>query len=186
MIKNKFSQLEDLSRRNQWLENFSNDFAYGHMKDGNIYQKDTDNEPRAGSTLETTAGDYIKFLTAVLNEKLLTKASYNEIFSPQVRLNSLRHFGPLSSKTTDENDDINLSCGLGWLYLETPYGRGVSKGGHGDGFQHYSILFPDTGKGILIMSNSDNTESVYKELLAYILADTYTPWQWANYIPYNY
>ena len=180
-----FKPLQMENSSYQWQDHFNNDFAYGHMKDGSLYQKDTDNEPRAGSTLETTASDYIKFLTAILNRQLLKKASYDEIFSSQVRLNSQRHFGPLSMKTTDEHDDINLSCGLGWLYLETPYGYGVSKGGHGDGFQHYSILFPEAGKGILIMSNSDNTESIYKELLAYIIADTYTPWQWANYIPYN-
>lgn len=59
------------------------------------------------------------------------------------------------------------------------------KEGHGDGFQHYSILFPDAGKGILLMTNSDNGESIFKELLDNSIADTFTPWRWQNYIPYN-
>ncbi len=180
-----FEPLQMNNSSYRWQTDFDYDFAYGHMKDGKTYEKDTDNEPRGGSTLETTASDYIKFLTAVLEQDLLSKASYDEIFSPQVRIKSLRHFGPLSTKTTDAYNDINLSCGLGWLYLETPYGHGVSKGGHGNGFQHYSILFPDSGKGILIMTNSDNSEGIYKELLEYILADTYTPWEWSNFIPYD-
>ena len=50
---------------------------------------------------------------------------------------------------------------------------------------NYSILFPESGKGMLIMTNSDNGESIYKELLEIALADVYTPWEWANYIPYN-
>ena len=35
------------------------------------------------------------------------------------------------------------------------------------------------------MTNSDNGESTFKELLATLIADTFTPWQWENYIPYS-
>ncbi len=168
----------------EWQPQFEKDFAYGHMKNGDIYDKDTDNEPRGASTLETTSSDYIKFLTACLNQEILTKASYNEIFHPQIRIHSLTHFGPGADQVTTKYDYINLSCGLGWLTIDTPFGIGVSKAGHGNGFQHYSILFPESGKGILIMTNSDNGESIYKELLEYAIADTYTPWEWANFLPY--
>ncbi len=83
------------------------------------------------------------------------------------------------------NDDINLSYGLGWGLFNTPYGIGAFKEGHGDGFQHHSIIFPGTGKGILIMSNSDNANSIFKYLLEKTIGDIYTPWFWENYIPYD-
>jgi D-alanyl-D-alanine-carboxypeptidase/D-alanyl-D-alanine-endopeptidase len=35
------------------------------------------------------------------------------------------------------------------------------------------------------MSNSDNAESIIKELLEITIGDTFTPWYWENYIPYN-
>src|SRR5690606_9107737 len=54
-----------------------------------------------------------------------------------------------------------------------------------DGFQHYSILFPEAGTGILIMTNSDNGESIFEELLAFTLADTFSPTRWNNYTPYQ-
>ncbi len=180
-----FQPLKMKNSSYQWLPKFEKDFAYGHMKNGETYAKDTDNEPRSGSTLETTASDYIKFLTAVLNQEILTKASYDEMFSPQIRIKSLTHFGPNAAKSTNKYDNINLSSGLGWHYLETPFGRGVSRAGHGNGFQHYSILFPYSGKGILIMTNSDNGESIYKELLEYTIADKYTPWEWSNFLPHK-
>ena len=41
------------------------------------------------------------------------------------------------------------------------------------------------GLGVLIMSNSANGESVFKELLELTIADTFTPWQWENYVPYS-
>lgn len=169
----------------QWLPQFESDFALGHRKDGRPYSKDTDNEPRAGSTLETTFRDYSTFLTAVLNRQLISEASYQEIFSPQIRIHSQRNFGPGAQLTTTKYDPIKLSYGLGWVYFDTPHGKAVSKGGHGDGFQHYSILFPESNTGILIMTNSDNGEGIYKELLEYAIGDTYTPWEWSNYIPYQ-
>lgn len=169
----------------QWQPRFEKDFAHGHNTKGEPYGKDIDNEPRSASTMETTASDYTKFLTAVLNGQILSKTSYDEMFSPQIRIKTLAHFGPNAKTTTNKYDTINLSCGLTWLYFDTPYGKAVTKSGHGDGFQHYSILFPETGKGILIMTNSDNGESIYKELLEVALADSYTPWEWSNYIPYD-
>ncbi len=180
-----FEPLQMNNSSYQWIPRFEKDFAYGHMTDGKKYGKDIDNEPRSGSTLETTASDYIKFLTAILNQELLSKTSYDEIFSPQIRIHSLKHFGPDAATTTTKYDAINLSCGLGWVYFETPYGKAVSKGGHGDGFQHYSVLFPELGKGMLIMTNSDNGERIYKELLESAIADKYTPSEWSNYIPYD-
>jgi len=180
-----FEPLKMKNSSYEWQKKFEKDFAYGHKKNGETYDKDIDNEPRAGSTLETTVSDYIKFLTAVLNQKLISRASYDEIFSPQIRIHSLTNFGPGSKSTTNKYDNINLSYGLGWVYLKTPYGNAVSKGGHGDGFQHYSILFPEAELGILIMTNSDNGESIYKELLEFAIANIYTPWEWGNYIPFD-
>ena len=168
-----------------WQASFEDNFAFGHAASGKTYKKDTDNEPRGASTLETTAADYALFLEAVLQQKILSRASWRELFSPQIRIRSERQFGPLSTKQTTKNDKIELSYGLGWGLLKTPYGTGAFKEGHGEGFQHYSIVFPDVGKGVMLMTNSDNGEGIFKELLELTMADTYTPWEWENYIPYN-
>jgi len=52
-------------------------------------------------------------------------------------------------------------------------------------FEHYSIVFPDRGIGVLILSNSANGESIFKELLELTIADTSTPWEWQDYVPYS-
>lgn len=169
----------------RWYERFEKDFAYGHSALGELYHKDTDNEPRGPSTLETSAMDYTKFLEAVLQGKLISKASWAALFTPQIRIRSTRQFGPLSNEETTRYDRIQLSYGLGWGLFKTPYGFGAFKEGHGDGFQHYSAVFPKVGKGIMIMTNSDNGEGIFKELLEVALGDTYTPWEWENYIPYD-
>ena len=168
-----------------WQPQYENDYVVGHNTKGELYEKDKDNEARAASTLETTLDDYTTFLTAVLQNKLLKPATTRQMFSPQIRLRSIQQFGPLRFRDSTLNDAINLSYGLGWVLLQSPYGTGAFKEGHGDGFQHYTILFPEKGTGILIMSNSDNAESIFKELLEVAIGDTYTPWYWENYIPYN-
>lgn len=181
-----FIPLEMYNSSFQWQSHYEADFAYGHNKKGKLYQKDKDNEPRGSSTLETSASDYATFLEAVLNKKLLSKQSWNEILAPQIRINSKRQFGPLSNQTTDEYDDIQLSYGLGFGLIKTPYGWTAFKEGHGNGFQHYFILFPEAETGVMIMTNSDNGESIFKYLLELSIKDTFTPWEWENYIPYDY
>lgn len=169
----------------QWKPKFEKNYAFGHKTDGGKYEKDKDNEPRGGSTLETTALDYVTFLEAILHKKIISEASYTEIFSPHIRITSSAQFGDGTAIETDKYNNINLSYGLGWGYFKTPFGKGVFKEGSGNGFQHYSILFPETGMGIMIMTNSDNGKSIFKELLEVAIKDTYTPWEWENYIPYN-
>ncbi len=169
----------------QWQSKFEKDFAYGHTVDGKLWPKDTDNEPRGSSTLETTLEDYTLFLGAILRHKLLNEKSWKEVFTPQIKIRSLQQFGKGALQDSTLNDTIKLSYGLGFGLLESPYGHGVFKEGHGDGFQHYFILFPEAKKGILLMTNSDNGESIFKELLEVAIGDSYTPWQWENYVPYN-
>ncbi len=168
-----------------WQKKFENKYCNGHDASGKPLPKDTEDEAGAAGSMETTLADYAKFLTAVINRKLLKESSFNEMIKPQIRIKSKQQFGPEAKMDTDAYDTINLSYGLGWGLLKTKYGTGAFKEGHSDGFQHYFILFPEKKTGVLIMTNSDNGESVFKELLELAIADTYTPWQWENYIPYN-
>jgi D-alanyl-D-alanine-carboxypeptidase/D-alanyl-D-alanine-endopeptidase len=164
-----------------FLPRFDADYALGYDQEGKSYEKDKDNEARSASTLETTLDDYANFTQALLEGKALKKASRQEMFRPQLRLRSVRQMGPLSRRDTSANDGISLSYGLGWGLLKSPYGWGAFKEGHGNGFQHYSIIFPETGTGIIIMTNSDNGERIFKELLEIAIADKYTPWKWQNW-----
>ena len=169
----------------RWQPRFEADYALGHRADGTTYPKDKDNAPRAPSTLETTPADYVRFLTAVLRGEGLSEASWNEIFSPQIRIRTKTQFGPGAEETTDRWDPIELSYGLGWGLQKTPYGWGAFKEGHGNGFQHYSIVYPESDLGVLLMGVSDNSESIFGYLLEATIADRWTPLAWENYVPYD-
>ena len=170
-----------------WQSRFEKNYCHGHDTNGKVLEKDKDNAPRSASTLETTPDDLSLFLEGVLEKRILGAVSYKEMFTPQLRLRSKIQMEAQSwlDTTNTENDNIQLSYGLGWGILQTPYGFGAFKEGHGDGFQHYLIIFPEKQMGILIMTNSDNGEGIFKELLEIAIGDKYTPWHWQNYIPYD-
>ena len=169
-----------------WQNRFDSAICYGHNAKGEIYDDlQKWDEASAGGSMSTTFDDYIKFYTGFIQGKGLTKESFTEMIRPQVRIKSIQQFGPNAWKDSTSNDNIQLSYGLGVGVLKTPYGNGFFKEGHDDGWGHYSICFPDKGIAIIIMTNNDNGESIFKELLATAIGDTFTPWYWENYLPYN-
>ena len=169
----------------EWKPRFEKDFAQSYATHGGIYEKDKDNEPRSASTLETTFADYIIFVTAILNQQIISETSYAEIFSPQFKVSPLAELIKDQNAADGDYKDIGLSYGLGWGYLDTAYGTAFFKEGRGSGFHHYSIVFPELGKGVLVMSNSENTGIIFKDVLEATIADKHMPWRWFKDIPYK-
>jgi len=169
-----------------WRKKFENQFCNGHTSEEEVIPKDKEDEANAAGSMDTTLEDYSKFIEHILKQTDQKSKITNLLLKPNIRIKSKTQFGFQAWKDTDENDLIELSYGLGWGLLKSPYGKGAFKEGHGEGFQHYSIIFPEKNIGIIILSNSDNAESIFKELLDITIGDTFTPWKWERYVPYNY
>ena len=169
-----------------WQTRFNANISYGHNAKGEPYELMKWTEASSGGSMSTTFEDFIKFYTALINSKGLSIKSFKEMTSQQIRIKSRRQFGPLARIYGTDNDNIQLGYGLGVGTFNTPYGRAFFKEGHDDGWGHYSISFPDKKIAIVIMTNNDNGESIFKEFLDYSIGDKFTPWRWENYIPYNY
>ncbi|MEO6454788.1 MAG: serine hydrolase domain-containing protein [Ginsengibacter sp.] len=168
-----------------WQNRFDENICYGYNAKKEPYELMKWKEASAGGSMSTTLSDFTKFYTALIGRQGLTKQSFNEMTRPQIRIRSRSQFGPLSRVDSSDNDNIALSYGLGVGVFQTPYGRAFFKEGHDDGWGHYSICFPDKEIALIIMTNNDNGESIFKELLEFAIKDTFTPWQWENYTPYN-
>lgn len=168
-----------------WQDRFEDTYCLGHTADQQVIEKDKRDEAQAAGSMETNLIDYSLFVKHVLQQYNEKSSSATRLFEPSFRIRTQAQFGPLSIKQSDDNDAIHLSYGLGWGLLQSPFGFGAFKEGHDEGFQHYSIIFPEKGIGVVVLSNSDNAESIYKELLELMIADKYTPWKWENYVPYQ-
>lgn len=168
-----------------WQTRFETNICYGHNAEGKPYELMKWKEASAGGSMSTTLEDFTKFYTALISKKGLSEKSFNAMTNTQISIKSRSQFGPLAKVDSTDNDNIQLGYGLGVGVFKTPFGRAFFKEGHDHGWGHYSICFPDRKIAIIIMTNNDNGESIFKELLAYSIGDTFTPWRWENYIPYD-
>ena len=69
--------------------------------------------------------------------------------------------------------------------LKCQYGLAFFKEGNGGSWRNYNINFIEKGISIIIMTNSENGEHVFQEIIENIIADTCIPWKWHGYIPYD-
>ncbi len=169
-----------------WQNKFEDNRADGHYKKRKIVSVNKMNSANAAGSMETTPKDYAKFIQAMLKKDGLNNETFDEMTSYQIEIESKQQFGPNRLVKTDDNLKIELSYGLGWGIYQTPYGKAVFKEGHIRGWEHYSLFYPDNNMGIVIMTNSSNGESIFKELLEISVGDKWMPWYWEGYIPYNY
>jgi CubicO group peptidase (beta-lactamase class C family) len=183
--KNAFEPIGMRRTSYVWQPRFENNYAFGYDENFKPLEKNKRTTPGAAGSMETTLADYAKFIQWIMQRKGLDHEMYSLMLTPGVAIYSKRMFPTITGDSTSENRKIELSTGLGWGFLNSPYGRAFFKGGHDDGWEHYNINFVDKGISTLFMTNSSNGESIFKELLEKIIGDTYTPWKWGNYIPYN-
>jgi len=168
-----------------WHDGFDNNCAIGHDEKGNLVPKKKRTVGNAAGSMVTTIADYTRFIQKIILNQGLDPKLRNEMIAPQIAIDSKYQFPTLSDETTEENKDIQLSYALGWGFFKSKYGRAFFKEGHDDAWRHYNVNFPDKNISIIIMTNSANGESIFKELLEKIIGDDQTPWEWERYIPYN-
>ena len=167
-----------------WQPRFESDYALGHNGNEDTLPKRRYLEAYAAGSMETTAADYGRFMAAVLEGKGLSPAAQKEMLSTQIAISGSMQAFPDDTARAAENRKIGLAYGLGWGLFRTPAGRAFFKEGHIDGYMHYVIGFPDKKFALVILGNSSNAESIYKELVEK-LAGVTIPWYWEHYIPYR-
>jgi CubicO group peptidase (beta-lactamase class C family) len=140
---------------------------------------------RAAGSMTTTAEDLAAFAVALLDDRLLARATRDAMLAPQVRIRTRHQFGDGSEgPETGEAARVGLAYGLGWgLLTRTPYGPAFFKEGHGDGAQTFLICFERGRACMVILTNSDNGELAFRALLEGILGNDVTPWEWHGYTP---
>lgn len=163
-----------------WQPAFENNYAVGFDTNEEALKKVKRNSANAAGSMETTIADFSRFMVSVLKPG----NEYGEMFTPQVRIHTRTEFPSLNNDTTDANQAIDLSYGLGWGLFRTPYGKAFFKEGHDDGWEHYLVAFPATRSCFIIMTNSSNGESIFKELVERLAGIT-IPWEWEGYTPYR-
>ncbi len=134
--------------------------------------------------METTAADYARFLVAIALGTGLEPSSLQEMLRPQVSIATKRMFGPAASESSAESQPPGLAWALGWGMVHTPHGRAFFHTGHDNGWQNYTVTYRDKGVGIVILTNSNNGETMIPEFLERTIGDRHSPFAWLGYLGY--
>jgi CubicO group peptidase (beta-lactamase class C family) len=190
-------KLEDLAQENifkpfgmrrtsfVWQPSFETDYALGHDMNEDTLPEYKRTEAHAAGSMETTIADYTRFMAAVMQGKRVTEKTKQSMLSAQIpiKYNSWV-FPPVKKDSIPDYQKIQLSYGLGWGLFNSSYGKAFFKEGHIDGWEHYAISFPGKNMSYIIMTNSSNGESIFKELVEKLTGVT-IPWIWEGYFPYR-
>ncbi|MDR7378278.1 CubicO group peptidase (beta-lactamase class C family) [Rhodoferax ferrireducens] len=144
-----FDPLEMQSSSFQWHERFNEDYATPH-EDEKPLEKHRPAAAQASYSLQTTAGDYAKFIGAVLDGTSLTEATRRQWLAPAVRVPREDAIHLADSAPETERD---VGWGLGWGF-ETTDGT-FFQWGKMDGVRAFAMGNPHTQSAIVLLTNSN-------------------------------
>jgi CubicO group peptidase (beta-lactamase class C family) len=167
-----------------WQPAFESDYAVGHDKNGDTLSKVRYKAAYAAGSMETTVADYTRFVQAVLLSKKLDPAVLRQMLTPQVEVGGWKEASIFDSSIAVQSKAMHVAYGLGWGLFTSSHGAAFFKEGHLDGWEHYVIAWPGDKTALIILCNSSNGESMFKELVEKLSGVT-IPWKWEGYWPYG-
>jgi CubicO group peptidase (beta-lactamase class C family) len=183
MRKTVFEPLGMTSSSYVWLDRFEGLKATGHTQAGAATERRKPLEANAASSLQTTAGDYAKFLIAMMKGTGLKKGSAREMLSPQIKVDE---GGSNAIDRSTGRLSPFISWGLGWGLEQTAAGKTFWHWGSNNGdVQSFTVSFEKERAGLVIFTNSGNGLSIVSEIVRQALGGTHPAFAWTNTDPYN-
>ena len=124
-------------------------YAVPHDGRGRLLEEKKHDQANAAANLLTTASDYGKFLAHVVSGAGLSSELYKEMVTPTA------------------HPDGDLPWGLGWQVIDGMTDRqfALQHTGGDFGLKSIAVIFPKTGDGLLVFSNSENGMVLWKKIL---------------------
>jgi CubicO group peptidase (beta-lactamase class C family) len=152
-----------------WRPAFENGMASGHGLLGRPEATRRRTEAHAGASLYTTAGDYARFLCAVLNGEGLAPETLKEMIAPRIDMGASKVLGwSLGFGTQSDANGLAL-----WQWGD--YGV----------FRNYAIAYPGRGTGVVYLANSFYGLGVTSALVARSVGGQALGAAALNYRPYD-
>jgi CubicO group peptidase (beta-lactamase class C family) len=131
--------------------------AAGVDDSGNVQSTDPAQTANAAASLLTTAGDYSRFLLAVVTGQGLKPESAAAMLTPQIHVPS-----KLGDPSATPRDD--MSWGLGWGLVKTGDGEFFWHWGHQDAWRAFTAVRRDGRAGLVVFTNSATGLSIARAL----------------------
>lgn len=167
--ENLFDKLGLTSTSFVWNENYDKQIATGHNAEGRCNPRKKYTHSNAAYTLYTTSKEYAKFIIEIMKPKYesglsLSDEMTKEMLSHQVRVDTREVID-----RPGRNFGLQGYRGLGWAIDATITGDVIyHSGANQTGFRCYSQFSPKDGSGIVIMTNGENGNELWKRLIKVI------------------
>jgi CubicO group peptidase (beta-lactamase class C family) len=139
-----------------------------------------DRNPAAG--LRTTAGDYARFVIAVLRGTGLSPAARARMLTPQIHVID---GGPGSIGRPDPRPLRDLTWGLGWGLAATAGGTAFWHWGDNDSAKAYVVALEEARSAVVVFANSANGLSIMPEIVAKAVGVPEPGQDWLGYESYD-
>jgi len=153
MRKTVFEPLGMTSSSYVWQERYESRKAFGHDPFGAVTGRRKPTEANAAASLHTTAGDYARFVIAVMNGTGLKKETARRMLTPQVKVQE--GCQDCISKPSTEPLSESVSWGLGWGLQQTVDGESFWHWGDSNNdAQAYVVAYPKQKFALLVFALS--------------------------------
>ncbi|HVG34842.1 MAG TPA: serine hydrolase [Pyrinomonadaceae bacterium] len=183
MRKTVFEPLGMTSSSYVWLDSFDKRKATGHNPAGAANERRRPTEANAASSLQTTVGDYSRFLIAVMNGTGLKKESAKEMLRVQV---SVDEGGSNAIERGTGRLSKEIAWGLGWGLEQTANGKAFWHwGSNNDDVKCFTVAYEKEKAGLVVFTNSGNGLSIVSEIVNQALGGSHPSFAWTRTDPYN-
>ncbi|MEO6214074.1 MAG: serine hydrolase domain-containing protein, partial [Vicinamibacterales bacterium] len=115
-----------------WRPDFADNLADGYGIEGAVEAHDRRSRSRAAGSMDTTIGDFARFVAGFARGDGLSARSRAEILKPHIAISTPSQFPTLRETTSPAIRARKLSAGLGVVSFAGRFGRAFFKGGHND------------------------------------------------------
>ena len=183
MAREVFGVLGMADSRYTWRTDYELRKAFGHDESGRRHPRREPREAHAASTLHTTVQDYARFVEAMLHGEGLKRKTWKSMMTPAVAVDSTC---VMCGDAPAGPPSVALAWGLGWgLELRPEPPRFFHWGDNNGEFHAFVMGAPETGDGIVLLSNSGNGHAVFPAIVARLLPGEHPAFAWMGYDAYD-
>lgn len=154
-----------------WRPGYEDRAATGHDLIGEPVDKRKPTTGNAAASLHTTAGDYGRFVAAVLRGEGLTAATLEDMLADHAEVRDW------------QSGDVvpRLFWGLGWGLQHGERGKALWHWGDNGTFRCFVIAYPEEEAGLVYFTNSENGLAIAGDLLSELFPDSNHAVNWLDY-----
>lgn len=182
MKKNVFDPLGMPDSNFIWQESQAAQSTFRHRANGEISGQNKLTQPNAAASLRTTAQDFGRFLSAVLNGTGLKKETAKLMLTPQIKVSAA---GTNNLFGVPEKLSPTLSWGLGWGLQTTKDGTAFWHWGDNGDSKAYVVVYEKQKLGVVVFANSANGLLIVPELVEEAIGGEQPALAWLKYGSYK-